>query len=205
MEKLDYKKTYKQLYNTKKEPTLVDVPELQYLAIDGHGDPNTSEAFKTAVEALFTVSYSIKFSVKKSLGKDYSVMPLEGLWWTADMRKFGTKDKSNWDWTLIVMQPDFITEIIVEENKQSAFKKKGNPDILKLRLIKLAEGKSVQILHIGSYASETENIQKIHAKIRELGGKFDGLVQKHHEIYLSDMRKVAPEKLKTIVRQSFVY
>lgn len=185
--------------------TLVTLPKLHFLAVDGHGDPNTSQEFKDAVEALFSVSYTLKFMVKKGpMQIDYKVMPLEGLWWCSTMEEFTVKDKSNWDWTLLILQPDFITIEMVKEAKEKAQSKKQNAKIAPLRLIEYEEGQALQLLHVGPYSAEAENIQKIHDYIRESGGKFNGLVQKHHEIYLSDMRKTAPEKLKTIIRQSYV-
>lgn len=204
MQKIDYKKQYKEIYTAKPLPKVIGVPELKYLSIDGYGDPNTSELFAKAIEALYSVSYTLKFTVKKSLmAIDYGVMPLEGLWWTDNMKEFNILDKSNWKWTAMIMQPEFITDAMVEDAKGTAFAKKGNEVIKSLKLSTIKEGLSAQIMHIGPYSAEADNIKKLHAFIKENGGEFDGLVEKHHEIYLSDMRKTAPEKLKTIIRQPF--
>lgn len=204
MDKIDYKKKLASYAAKKNTPEGISVPELTYLAVDGAGDPNTAESFKNAVEALFTVAYTIKFAYKKKTGTDFAVMPLEGQFWTDDMNQFSQTNKDIWKWTLLVLQPEFITSKDVEEAKEAAFKKKGNDTIKVVQLRQLAEGTAAQLLHIGPYSQEAENIQKIHAFIKAKGGTFDGLKQKHHEIYLSDMRKTAPEKLKTIIRQPYV-
>lgn len=204
MKKIDYKKEYKTLYSTKTKPFLVKVPPLKYLMLDGTGDPNSSPVFSQSVEALYGLAYTIKFQIKKTQAIDYVVMPLEGLWWTTKMEDFSTLDKSNWLWTLMILQPEFVTDEIFSTSKETAFKKKGNEFINKIRLETLREGDAAQILHIGPYSAEAENIQKLHKFIADKGFKFDGLVQKHHEIYLNDMRKIAPEKLKTIIRQPFI-
>jgi len=204
MAKIDYKKEFKELYNAKPEAVIVKVPALNYLAIDGSGDPNTSIEFKQCVEALFALAYTIKFSIKKSQGIDFGVMPLEGLWWTTKMEDFSVLDKSSWLWTLLIMQPEIVTKEIFTTEDQNAFNKKKNDKILDIKFVTIKEGESAQIMHIGPYSAEAENIKKIHQLILGQGGKFDGLVQKHHEIYLGDMRKTKPEKLKTIIRQPFV-
>lgn len=204
VQKVDLKKQYKQLYSAKANPQNISVPALNYLMVDGYGDPNTSEVFQKCVEALYTVAYTLKFAYKKGAEQiDYPVMALEGLWWAEDMSKFTLGDKSNWLWTLLIMQPEFVTQGKFEEAREAAFKKKANEYINKMRLEKWEEGKSAQILHIGPYSAEEENIRKLHEFIYAQGGKFNGLVQKHHEIYMSDMRRTAPEKLKTIIRQAF--
>jgi hypothetical protein len=166
--------------------------------IDGQGNPNTSKDFQDAIEALYSVSYTLKFTVKKEkLGDDYVVMPLEGLWWADDMTEFLKMNKSLWYWTAMIMQPDFITEQMYNRANDVAGKKKDLPMLTKMRFEKLAEGKAAQILHIGPFSTEGPTIEKIHAFIAKSGHKIRG---KHHEIYLSDFRKTAPEKLKTIIR-----
>jgi hypothetical protein len=199
MSKIDFKKELKHLYQPPtKKFEVVDVPPMKFLMIDGHGDPNTAQGYQDAVEALYAVSYKLKFMSKKELGKDYVVPPLEGLWWAEDMEMFTTKrDKSAWDWTMIIMQPEWITQEMVEEAAKQV-EKKGLPALSKLRLETYHEGLSVQILHIGSYDDEGPTIARMHAFIDENGYEPAG---KHHEIYLSDPRKVAPEKLKTVLRQ----
>jgi len=202
--KLDLKKKLKNFYRPSTEPEIITLPKYKYLAIDGKGDPNTAEEYKSAIETLFPVAYKMKFICKKELEKDFVVMSLEGLWWTKIMEEFSIDDKSNWLWTSLIMQPDFITDEIFERAVNEVKEKKDLSSIDKIRLITVEEGKAVQLMHIGPYSAEGPNIQKIHAFIKEQGGKFDGLTQKHHEIYLSDFRRVAPEKLKTIIRQPFV-
>ena len=184
-----------------KAPVVVDVPLLKIISIEGKGNPNTSLEFKNAVEALFPVAFKIKFASKKELGKDYTVMPLEGLWWTEDMNEFSIENKDNWLWKVFIVQPDFITEDMFESSIEEVKKKKDLLSISKLRFETFSEGLSVQVLHVGSYDDEPKTVKMLHDFIAERGYSFDGLVQKHHEIYLSDMRKTASEKLKTILRQ----
>jgi hypothetical protein len=175
----------------------VDVPAMNYLMIDGEVDPNTSQAYAEAVETLFSVSYAIKFMVKKKTAVDYSVMPLEGLWWADDMSRFSVEDKFNWKWTMLILQPDFVTRETIE-NAIADVKKKKNPKaIAQLRLETFTEGRCAQILHVGPFSEEGPTIEKVHQYI-DLSGKLTG---KHHEIYLSDIRKANPAKWKTIIRQ----
>jgi hypothetical protein len=200
MSKIDFKKELKHLYRpSPKEFVVLDVPPMSFLMIDGHGDPNTAQEYQDAVEALYAVSYKLKFTSKKELGKDYVVPPLEGLWWAEDMEAFtAARDKSAWDWTMMIMQPEWITQEMVEEAVKQV-EKKGLPALSKLRLETYHEGLAVQVLHIGSYDDEAPAIAKLHNEfIPENSYKEVG---KHHEIYLSDPRKVAPEKLKTVLRQ----
>lgn len=200
MEKLDLLKAQKQLYQpSAKTVVQLDVPPINYLMIDGKGDPNTSQEFADAVEALFTVSYTLKFAVKKgALALDYGVMPLEGLWWAEDMSQFCTGDKSNWLWTAMIAQPDFITAELMNDALVAAQKKKALSAIAKLRFETFNEGKCAQTLHIGPFSAEGPTIASVHEFITASGSKLRG---KHHEIYLSDIRRAAPEKWKTIVRQ----
>jgi len=199
MEKIEWKKKYKELFFPPVDPVSVDVPPMNYLMIDGHGDPNTAQAYKDAIEALFSLSYSIKFSVKKELGLDYSVFPSEGLWWVKDMAQFTTEDKSNWDWTMMIAQPEPVDGERVERARSELLKKKKELDALRqVRFESFHEGLSVQLTHLGPYAAEGPNIARMHAFIHENGYETNG---KHHEIYLSDVRRTAPEKLKTVLRQ----
>ena len=199
MTKVDFKKTMKEFYNPPKKFVIVDVPEMQFIMVDGHGDPNTAQEYTEAIEALYAVAYKMKFISKKTLEKDYVVPPLEGLWWAEDMDTFLTRDKSAWDWTMMIMTPDWITSEIFTDAVEEVRKKK-NPAALDLvRLESYAEGLSVQIMHVGSYDDETPVLAKMHGEfIPENGFVEQG---KHHEIYLSDPRRVAPEKLKTVLRQ----
>jgi hypothetical protein len=198
-QKIDYKRELHDLYAPRAEPSIVTAPELAYVMIDGHGDPNTTAEYGEAIAALYAVAYSAKFAVKGTLdGIDYGVMPLEGLWWMPDMTKFTTEDKSAWDWTLMIMQPDQVTAEVFEAARAKAAKKKSLAAISKVRLEGLAEGLVAQITHIGPYSAEGPTIQRLHAFIAERGYQLRG---KHHEIYLSDPRRTDPEKLKTILRQ----
>ena len=200
MSKIDYKQELRHLYKSPtKEVVAIDVPAFNYLMVDGEGDPNTAQAYADAVEALFSLSYTLKFMVKKSdLGIDYAVMPLEGLWWAEDMATFTTDNKSNWLWTMMIMQPLPVTEALVAQ-ATSDLKKKKNPTALdKVRFERFTEGQCAQIMHIGPFSAEAPNIERVHHYIESTGHQLSG---KHHEIYLSDIRKAAPAKWKTIIRQ----
>jgi hypothetical protein len=199
--KLDYKKELKHLYQpSAKAFEVVDVSPMQYLMIDGHGDPNTAQEYQDAIEALYAVAYKVKFTSKKALGKDYVVPPLEGLWWAEDMETFtSNRDKSAWDWTMMIMQPEWITQDMVAEAIKQVEKNKDLPALPKLRLETYHEGLSVQILHIGSYDDEGPTLHRMHHEFMPQNGYQEA--GKHHEIYLSDARKVAPDKLRTVLRQ----
>jgi len=200
-DKIDFKKEWKHLYlPSAKAFEVVEVPPLQFLMIDGHGDPNTAPEYQEAIEALYAMAFKVKFLSKKELDRDYGVPPLEGLWWAEDMETFTTnRDKSAWDWTMMIMQPEWITHKMFEEVRHQADKAKVLPALPKLRLEAYHEGLSVQILHIGSYDDEAPTLHRLHHEfIPQNGYEMAG---KHHEIYLSDVRKVAPEKLKTVLRQ----
>ena len=201
MKKIDYKKDLKDLYNpSSKIVLLVDVPEMNFLMVDGKGDPNHSQEYAKAVEVLFQVSYALKFMVKKStLAIDYGVMPLEGLWWAEDMSAFTSGDKTNWLWTMMIMQPKFITSEMVEKAIQEATKKKNPAAISKLRFEAYAEGKSAQIMYIGPFSDEGPTVEKVHQFIDAIGERRG----KHHEIYLTDIRKADPARWKTVIRQPF--
>ena len=199
MVKVDFKKTLKHLYvPSAKEFALVDVPEMQFVMMDGEGAPGTSEAFQNSVQWLFSVSFPLKFISKKQMGRDYAVPPLEGLWWADDMNSFVTGEKDKWKWTMMMMVPDWITSKMYDEAVEKAAKKLGaQPG--KLRLESFAEGLAVQIMHIGPYSGEGPTIARMHEEFLPE----NGLVANghHHEIYLGDPRKTAPEKLKTVLRQ----
>jgi len=187
-----------------KDVAEVDVPEMHFLMIDGQGDPNTSQAYADAVEALFALSYAIKFHVKKGeLAIDYGVMPLEGLWWADNLKDFENDNRDNLKWTMMILQPKWVTQPVVKEAIEQARKKSDNPCLYKLRLENVEEGLCGQILHIGPFLEEHATILKLHKFISDQKGQFDGKVQKHHEIYLSDIRRVAPEKYRTIIRQPY--
>jgi hypothetical protein len=202
MDKIDLKKQFAGLYNPPaKEVTLIDVLAMNFIMIDGRGTPE-SDAYQQAIEALYSVAYTIKFSKKKADGTDYAVMPLEGLWWADDMSVFDPQkaDRNQWQWTMMIMQPDFITEADFNTARESSSAKKGNPAISLVRFRSLKEGKAVQIMHIGPFSTEGPNVRRVHEKISEIGGRLSG---KHHEIYLSDFRRVDPAKMKTILRQPY--
>lgn len=199
MDKIDFKKTLKQLYApSAKEVALVDVPAMNFLMVDGAGNPNTSPEYQKAVEALFAVSYTIKFMAKKgALAVDYGVMPLEGLWWADDMSRFSVNDKSNWKWTMMMMQPDFVSADMAAHAMTQAKNKGSLSDSQAMRFEVFTEGMCAQIMHIGPFSAEGPAIQKAHDFIASRGE----LAGKHHEIYLSDIRKADPAKWKTIIRQ----
>lgn len=200
MPKVDFKKELKSLYTAKSEISVVDVPPLNFLMIDGAGDPNGSASYADAVSALFAVSYTLKFKVKKGqIGVDYGVMPLEGLWWAEDMTKFNVQDRENWLWTMMTLQPDLITPGMVQEAIATARKKKALPALDLLRFESFTEGLSAQRLHTGPFSEEGPNIARLHDFIATRGQ----LSGKHHEIYLSDISKTAPERWRTIIRQPY--
>jgi hypothetical protein len=197
--KVDLKRELPELYSAARQPGLVEVPELAFLMIDGHGDPNTASEYAQAVEAIYAVAYTTKFILKRARdGIDFGVMPLEGLWWTPDVSTFTTDDKSAWDWTMMIAQPEQVTSEVVEQAQAKAAGKKALAAIDRVRLERFSEGRAAQVMHIGPYATEGPTIQRLHAFIAEQGCERAG---KHHEIYLSDPRRSAPEKMKTIVRQ----
>jgi hypothetical protein len=178
---------------------LVDVPEMNFMMIDGTGDPNGSEEFQRAVEALFATSYALKFLVKKGpLAIDYGVLPLEGMWWADDMSAFTSRDKSSWKWTLMIMQPEYATADLFAQALEQVRRKKGLPGLDLLRLEPFHEGLSAQLLHVGPFSEEGPTIEHLHRFIEENGYRRR---DRHREIYLSDFRRTAPEKLKTIIRQ----
>jgi hypothetical protein len=201
MQKIDLKKTLKPYYDAKPAPVFIDIPAMNFIMIDGNGNPNTSPQYATAVQSLYAVAYTLKFQVKKELQIDYPVMALEGLWWTPDMALFSADKKDEWLWTMMISTPDFITQKMLDTARDAASRKKELPALSSLRFESFAEGPSAQLMHIGPYATEAENIRRLHNFIHDHGRSFEGTHQKHHEIYISDPRKTAPEKLKTIIRQ----
>jgi len=197
--KVDLKKELKHLYQTSaKEVVQVEVPTFQFLMIDGAGDPNKSQEYAEAVEALFSVSYTAKFMVKKGAQRiDYAVMPLEGLWWSDDMSAFITNDRSKWKWTMMIMQPHFVEDAVIQAAIVEVKRKKALPAVNSLRLENFSEGLCAQILHIGPFSEEGPTIRRVHDFI----GARSTLAGKHHEVYLSDIRRADPTKWKTIIRQ----
>ena len=214
MTKIDFKREYKELYQPPvKTFEIVDVPPMQYLMIDGRGDPNTSQEYQDAIEALYALAYKIKFVSKKALGKDYVVPPLEGLWGSPEMissltgitdertwlEQFQSSDRDAWQWTMMILQPEWITQEIFSQAFDEVRSGKNPISLEKIRLESYHEGPSVQILHIGPYATEGPVLAKLHTRFLPENGYTEA--GKHHEIYLSDPRKTAPEKLRTILRQ----
>lgn len=199
MKKIDFKRELKHLYNpSAKKVETVNVPVMRFLMIDGSGDPNIAQEYKDAVEALFAVSYALKFMVKRGKGVDYGVLPLEGLWWTDDMTQFNIENKETWKWTAMIMQPEYVTEDLVGKSFKQVEMKKNPPALSKLRIESFHEGLSAQIMHIGPYSNEGPTIERIHNFIKKNGYEMNG---RHHEIYISDPRRSAPERMKTVIRQ----
>ena len=199
MQTYDIKKERKDLYAPKRgDFEIVDVPEMGFLMIDGHGDPNTSAAYREAIQALYAASYAVRAAAKAESGMAHTVAPLEGLWSAKDWSAFRTGDKDAWDWTMMIAQPDWVTAELVEQALAAAGKK-GLPGLSLIRFERYAEGRSAQILHVGPYAEEGPTLERLHGEFLPA----HGLVPRgpHHEIYLSDPRKTEPGKLKTILRQ----
>ncbi len=199
MEKVDFRRSLKALYQPPvKDFALVEVPRMQFAMVDGTGDPNTADAYRRAVEWLYGVSYALKFMSKKDPGRDYAVAPLEGLWTAEDLDHFITGNKAMWAWTMMIMQPDWITADMFAAAVAKTRAKLGEPPA-SLRLEPFDEGLSVQIMHVGPYSAEGPTIARLHREFIPQNGLAEN--GHHHEIYLGDPRKTAPEKLKTVLRQ----
>ncbi|GEL45843.1 hypothetical protein CHO01_09590 [Cellulomonas hominis] len=178
---------------------VVEVPELRYLAVDGHGDPNTAPAFAEAIAALQPVSWTLKLA-SKVRGRDYVVPPLEGLWWARDAAVFTTaRDTSAWDWTLLMLVPEWLDAPDVDAALAQVRDRNAPARLDDVRLETLAEGLAVQTLHVGSFDDEAETIARMHDEFLPAHGLRP--TGRHHEIYLSDFRRVAPDRRRTIVRQ----
>ncbi|MHC1683825.1 MAG: GyrI-like domain-containing protein [Clostridiaceae bacterium] len=202
-DKFDYKKEYKELYQPKNKPSIIEVPEMNFLMLDGKGDPN-GEEYKKVVETLYGVAYTIKMSYKNDKNIegyfDYVVPPLEGLWWVSG-NKFDLKERDNWLWTAMIRQPEFVTEEVLQWAIGALNNKKPEIDTAKVRLEKFKEGLCVQSMHIGPYADEPKTVEMMQNFMEENNLKDDtGNIRKHHEIYLSDPRKADPLKMKTVLR-----
>ncbi len=200
MEKIDFKKKLKNLCTASaKNAAIIEVPSINFLMIDGQGDPNTAQSFQQAIQALYGMSFTAKFMLKEDpTSPDYVVPPLEGLWAVKDMLEFDLNKKDKWKWTLMIMQPKWFTSDVYEQTKEAIKKKKDPRALSKLRFETFDEGSAVQIMHVGPYDAEPAAIEKLHTFINERGYKPRG---RHHEIYLSDPRRCRPERLKTIIRQ----
>ena len=199
MEKIDYKKELKHLYRSSaKKVEVVGVPKMNFLMIDGDGGPN-HPTFQNAIEVLFPLSYTLKFMIKKSdIGIDYGVLPLEGLWWADDMSSFIKDKKDDWKWTLMIMQPELVKKEMVVKAIEEVRKKKNPVALPLVRFESFSEREVAQIMHIGPFSEEGPTVEKIHTFIENSSKQLSG---KHHEIYLSDIRRTAPARLKTIIRQ----
>jgi hypothetical protein len=198
MTKVDLKRDQRTLYAPPAGRYVeVTVPPMRYLAVDGSGRPGCP-AYQQAVEALFAAAYAAKFRSKGDLGRDYVVMPLEGLWWSDDMATFRTREKDRWSWTMLIRQPGWLDERTLAAAVEQARAKGRDPAGL-LRVLDLDEGRCLQTLHVGSYDDEGPSLAYLHDEhLPGLGLRPTG---RHHEIYLSDARRVVPEKLRTILRQ----
>jgi hypothetical protein len=200
MDKYDLKAARRDLYAPgAKDFSIVDVPAMSYLAIDGSGDPNGSAEYAAAVEALYTVAYTLKAHSRTALSRDFVVPPLEGLWWADDMAAFTRRDKAAWHWTMLIALPEWITADEVAAARTAARKKKELPAIDAVAVRVLTEGRSVQILHLGSYDDEGPVLERLHGTYLPDNGLTPA--GHHHEIYLSDPRRTQPAQLKTILRQ----
>jgi hypothetical protein len=196
--KVDFKKTMKPYWQPPVGKfVIVDVPDLAFAMIDGAGNPNTAPEYSSAVSWLYRMSYTLKF-LSKAAGRDYGVAPLEGLWWSDDMSDFLEGRKDRWSWTAMIMQPDWITPSQFAEAIEKAEVKLGVPP-RSLRLDRFREGLSVQTMYLGPYSGEGPTIRELHQEFLPANGLKE--TGKHHEIYIGDPRRVAPEKLKTVIRQ----
>ncbi len=205
MKKIDLRKELKHLYQpSAKEVSFVRVPKFNFLMIDGEGDPNNNKNFQDAIQALYSMSYKMKFMYRKEKNIDYPVMALEGFWWMKEGVEFDwNAKKEDWRWTLMIMQPKYVTKALVKKAKMTVTSKASRGEVTvisaleKLRFESLNEGVSAQIMHIGPFSMERPTIERLHAGLREQGHEIS---DKHHEIYLSDFRRVKPEKMKTVIR-----
>ncbi|TQV81201.1 hypothetical protein FKG94_08835 [Exilibacterium tricleocarpae] len=199
MSKIDYKKELKELYRpSAKQVVEVHVPAMNFLMVDGKGEPGSKD-YTDAVAALFSVAYTLKFMIKQGeQAIDYGVLPLEGLWWAEDMSDFVKGNKSNWIWKLMIMQPELITDKLVQTAASQVAEKKDLPALEKVRFESFSEGRAAQTLHVGPFSQEGPTVERVHEFIRESGAELAG---KHHEIYLTDIRRAAPENWKTVIRQ----
>jgi len=200
---VDFKKTDKELYQAKTTPVIIDVPEMLFIAVDGKGEPNTSQEYADAISALYSLAYTIKMNNKSVL--EYVVPPLEGFWQVNDENFWGggasITDKSKFEWTMVIRQPDFVNEDIFTAARELLARKKPELDTSKVRLVKIKEGLCAQVLHVGSYDDEPKTVALLNSFAVDKGYEIDiSDIRRHHEIYLSDPRKVAAEKLKTIIR-----
>jgi hypothetical protein len=200
MTRYDVKRELKQCYApTNTDWALVDVPAQRFIAVDGRGDPNTSADYARAVEALYAVAYTIKFTSKNALGRDFVVGPLEGLWWSDRPEVFTTRAKDAWQWRMLISQPGWVTDDLIDECKHAALAKKKLATIADVRRETLEEGTSAQLLHVGPYDDEGPALARLHDEY--LAANDLRMSGHHHEIYLGDHRRTEPARLKTVLRQ----
>lgn len=202
--KLDYKKEFPDLYKPSlKTPTIIKIPEMTFFMVDGTGDPNTADEYKDAVQILYNISYALKMKVikKETPSKDYVVPPLEGLWYIPNMEEWSMEEKDKWQWTMMIRIPDFIKESQIKKAMKILKETKNPKSFSKLRFEQYDEGTCVQIMYVGPYDEEPPTIKKIHRFAEKNGYDLNG---HHHEIYLSDPRRIEPERLKTILRQPII-
>lgn len=211
MNKIDFRKQYKEFYAPKKEPSLVEIPAIQFIMVDGHGNPNDPEGeYHKAVELLYSLAYTIKMNCidySESSAYDYVVPPLEGLWWLEDMHDMNFTDKDRYCWTSMIRQPDLVTAKHFEKAKQLLARKKPQLDLSKARLETYTEGLCIQCMHIGPYDEEPATLERMEEYCRQISrdnaiGSLtpEGTIKRHHEIYLGDPRKTKPERMQTILR-----
>ena len=198
--KVDFKRTLDSYKAKAGEFRLVELPTLQYLMVDGQGDPNTSPAYQQALQTLYPVAYKLNFASKRELGRDYVVPPLEGLWWADDMAAFTSRrNKHEWRWTMMLLVPEWLGADMVEAAREQAGAKNPPARLDDVRLQELTESLCVQTLHVGSFDDEGPVLERMHSEFLPVNGM--QLTGKHHEVYLSDFRKVVAQKLRTILRQ----
>jgi hypothetical protein len=199
LKKLDLKEDFKRFYSpSAKEAELVEVPAMDFIMVDGKGDPNKSSAYRESIDVLYNLSYTLKFAIKKEEGIDYPVMALEGLWSAPEGRSFTTGGRDSWLWTSMIFQPSCVTDDWFRRAVNIVRAKRELPSLESARLERFAEGLSAQIMHIGPYSAEAPTIGRLHSFIQEKSYVPRG---RHHEIYLGDPRRAAPDRLKTILRQ----
>lgn len=201
VEKVDFKKQFKALYAPTRSQAihLVNVPPMRFLMIDGCGDPNSAPAYGEAVAALYALAYALKQASRSQLERDYVVPPLEGLWWSRDMSAFAARQKHLWEWTMMIMVPGWIGPAMIDRVFEAVRRKKALPALEGARVEMLEEGRCAQVLHIGPYDEEGPILETLHASFLPAHGLQP--CGKHHEIYLSDPRRAASDKLRTILRQ----
>ena len=206
MEKIDYKKKFKELYQPKSQPAVIDVPKMCFIQIDGRGNPNEPNGeYQSAVETLYTLSYTIKMMPKSGNTPadyfEYVVPPLEGLWWLADSDEFDYSSKSKFCWTSMIRQPEFVTDEVFADACEIAKRKKPHLDVAKARLVSFDEGLCVQCMHHGSFDEEPVTLAQMKEFMATEKLQSDlSDTRRHHEIYLSDPRKIDIAKMKTILR-----